>query len=357
MHAVFDRFTPLRRYKWNRKVKAFLADMARRGIVLRGPDTPKALADIRTACIDGKLLMEGRNMVRMAAAPVELCAMDTFKKQKVWMMLTAGVSLGCDGYAPLEDFARDMSFERTRMAKQFPKVDAIAYDDERRMETTVHRDAGGLRAYAKGETEAVLSRCTQVLDGRERPLLEKDRELALESARKMEAEGLETLAFATKYLDEPGEYEQDMVFLGIIGMGDMPNPTAREAINAFRQLDIRPVLVSESALLEGAVSATGILRSEDGIRYASELETLDSAALRDDARNVDAFLCLDSAQRGKLMRALRADGPVASIVAGEQGGVGIMLGRGESGEAGIARGTLSDIAPLLAQCRELMELQ
>ncbi len=157
---------PVRDFLWARAAKQFLRERAEAGVLIRDRDALTAIGEIKTLLVDTRQVMEGWNAVRMAAAPLFACDLDKFRRQGSWMMLTAGVALGCADAKPLETFARELNFESERMAKQFPKVDVFAYDDARRVETTVHRDAGGFRAYTKGEPEAVLARCLSVLDGR-----------------------------------------------------------------------------------------------------------------------------------------------------------------------------------------------
>ncbi len=357
MRRILDirTLTPVRNWKWTRAVKLFLQEQADGGVILRDKEVPRALADVKALLIDATLVMEGWNAVRMAAAPLEACDLDQFRRQGSWMMLAAGVALGCDGYAPLVEFVRELNFESGRMARQYPRVEALPYDDDRRMETTVHRDAGGLRAYAKGDPESVLLRCTQVLDGRERPLTDEDRKAILESAQEMESVGLETLSFATRWVDTPGEYETEMVFLGTVGMGDLVKPDIPDAMEALRKAGVRPTLFSETALLPAAVRAGGLLREAADVLFASELESLDGSALRAAVQGADAFLGMDTAQRGRLMRALRADGPVAAILPAPDGRIYVTLGRGAVADAAIAKGALLGVAKLLMDCKALRD--
>ncbi len=318
---------PIRSIRWSRVVRRFIKEQEELGNILSQQTTPDLLASVRTLVVDVPMIMEGWNAVRMAAAPIALRSIEQFKRQGSWMMLTAGVALGCDGYAPLESFAREMNFESSRMAKQYPKVESIPYDNRRRMETTIHRDANGLRAFAKGDPAAILACCSFVLDGQEREIFPMDRESVQSAVLKMESYGLETLGFATKWLENTAECETDMVFLGVVGMGDLAKEDIPATMDAFREMDIRPVLVTEETVLEGAARASGILRSSARILNGPEIEEMDDDALANAASRVDAFVGVAGFQRNRVIRALRSVGELMILSEASDGKIGLSLRR------------------------------
>lgn len=354
MQRIFDNIQPLRTMRKGRVVKRFYMEQALKGVKMRDLDVPELLFGAQTVVIDASLVMEGLNTVRMVAAPLMVCTIDKFKHQGSWMMLTAGVALGCDGYMPLEEFARNMNFERSRMLKQYPQVRTIPYDNIRRMETTVHRDANGVRAFTKGEPEAVLSCCSQVLDGKERQLTDMDRHHAMDAAREMENKGLETLAFATKRQSETDAFEQDMVFLGIVGMGDLPDANTPSRMDMFRSLGIRPIFISREHLSENAVRLTGAVRPDAEMVYVSDVMDMEDFALRRIAHNTDAFLGFSNAQRRRLLRALRVRETIAAVLTSPEGGIAISTGIGEEDDVVLPHGNLQDVAMVFHDCHALM---
>lgn len=354
MQRILNNVTPLRTMRKGRVVKRFYMEQASKGVKMRDLDVPELLYGTQTVVIDASLIMEGRNTVRMVAAPLMVCTIDKFKRQGSWMMLTAGVALGCDGYAPLEEFARVMNFERSRMLKQYPQISTIPYDHIRKLETTVHRDANGVRAFTKGEPEAVLSCCSQVLDGKERKLTDMDHYHAMEAAREMESRGLETLAFATMRQVEDCAFEQDMVFLGIVGMGDLPNAEAPIRMDMLRQLGIRPIVVSREHLSQNAVRLTGAVRPNADMVYVSDVMDLEDFALRKIALNTDAFLGFSNAQRRRLLRALRVRETIAVVLTSPEGGIAISTGTDDEDDVVLPRGNLLDVAMVFQDCYALM---
>ena len=100
--------------------------------------------------------------------------------------------------------------------------------------TTLHESQQGAVAYSKGAVDVVLESCTRRLveDG-EQPLEADDRYALLAAERAMAAEGLRVLALTRKRADRVDEAEQDMTFLGLVGMMDPPRAEAAEAVRCL----------------------------------------------------------------------------------------------------------------------------
>lgn len=350
------KISSIRNRLYGRAAEKFVAEQEAKGIILRNEDVIERLSGLRTVLVDAPLIMEGFDAVRRITAPLETTDPSRLKHQASWMVLTAAISLGCDACAPLEELVREMNFEPERLIRQYPRVKTLPYDGERGVETTIHKDMGGLRSYAKGDTKSILDKCIKVLDGRERVMTDKDRERALEAAQEMEEEGLRTLAFATRWLKEPGEYEEEMVFLGIVGMGDLPHLDAPWAMEALRGAGIRPVLVSAREMMPGAVAASGALHGEAGVMLGTEIEALADDDLSEAAVHADAFLEVSWQQREKLAKAMRRDGVVATLsLEPESGGMVLALTGGAEPDVVFEEGGVRTMVRLLGECRALCE--
>lgn len=355
MRRILDSITPLRQMRHGRALKRFVTEEETRGIHFAERETPNTLAMVRTVLIDSSLIMEGWDAVRMAAAPIRSCPLDRYKRQGSWMMLTAGVALGCNGYGPLATFAREMSFESERMARQYPKLRELPYSDDRQIETTVHRDAAGTRSFAKGAPAAILFRCTQVLDGKERPMDDSDRNEAMRSAMEMERYGMETLAFATKWVENDGEEETGMTFLGLIGMGDLPDYHAPEYMQRLRTIGVRPVFVAKGMPAENAIRVSGALRNNSGVLTGSDVANMPPEELLEAGLWADAFVDMDNEQRRRLARALRRRMPTAIIAAMPGGEIAITTGQSEVDDVTVRSGGLKAVVGLLERCRTLTD--
>ena len=124
---------------------------------------------------------------------------------------------------------------------RFPRMGEVPLSETKRM-VTLHETPDGVIAYSKGTPEVILDSCASIAtDGGERLLCPADREAVLEAAQRMAAEALRVLAVATRRDATLTDAEQDMTFLGLIGMIDPPRPEARPAIEQCAEAGIKVV--------------------------------------------------------------------------------------------------------------------
>lgn len=355
MQRLIQSVAPMRDMFYKRAVNKFLEQQKGLGVELDDAAAVEALGFARTVAIDASILLEGDEHVRGACAPFALCPVSRLKRQPSWMMLTAGVALGCTDYPPLEKFAESMSFAPERMARQYPRVERIPYDETRGIETTVHREGGGLRSYAKGAPEAVLARCQKVQEGKERPMLDCDRAKVLDATRRIECEGLQALAFATKPLGETAQApESEMTFLGLVAFGDAPNEDAPRYARSLGAV-ARTVLMSSRPLPEGVLRATGMVRPQAGVLTGGAIAMMDNASLAEACDKCDAFVAADEVQLARVASALRtaSRADVLALGADAYGTTRVSLDGGE----GCARlhGGPEMLASLIRACRGFLK--
>lgn len=345
----------IRNRMYSRAVEQFIAEQEALGIQLRNPDVPERLCAVRTLLLDSALIMQGRDTVRSVAAPLEICDVGSLRRQRAGMVLSASISLTCDGDVSLEALAREMNFTRERMLRTYPQADFFPYDTRRRMETTVHRDANGLRAYSKGDPKAVLRHCTHVLDGRERLMEKRDRNKIRAVIDEMEDRGLQTLGFATRWREDEGDFEQAMVFLGVIGRGDLPDAHAPALMEALRCEGVRPILTASDTLTSGAVKHSGVLRPAAGWMTAEEFDNLTDYELHDACEHADAYLGMDWRRKERLAKAMRVEGSVATLSPHPRSGMVMAMGKGTAPDVIIEGNDIGAIVRLLADCRVLRD--
>lgn len=130
--------------------------------------------------------------------------------------------------------------------KAEPKVYEIPFSSERKMSSVVVKvnDTGDHLLYAKGAPEVILGKCKM---GKE------NREEILQLAQKMSKEGLRTLALAQKKvnakevkkaLEQDLLSEDNLTYLGLVGMQDPLRAEVIEALSSARQAGIRTIMIT-----------------------------------------------------------------------------------------------------------------
>jgi len=148
-----------------------------------------------------------------------------------------------------------MEVALVRMAKKclgevinYPKINEVPFDTDRKRLSTVHQTPKGVMLYCKGALEMVLPLCKQVQTGSEiAPLTAESRQGFLRAQEEMANKGLRVLAFAWRELDNGHNgkaLEQDLILCGLVGLEDPPRPEVADAMRKCREAGIKVIMVT-----------------------------------------------------------------------------------------------------------------
>ncbi|MCI8631576.1 MAG: cation-translocating P-type ATPase [Firmicutes bacterium] len=149
----------------------------------------------------------------------------------------------------LIDLGINIGMEKSVILAKAPRINEQAFDSDRKMMTTVQKDAesGKITAYTKGAVDRMIGRCTSVLDsagsGSIRPITKEDIAEIERAALEMAKDALRVLALAVKY-DDDSASEESLVFMGLVGMIDPPRPEAKDAIRVFDGASVKTVMIT-----------------------------------------------------------------------------------------------------------------
>ena len=127
-------------------------------------------------------------------------------------------------------------------------VDEVSFDADRMRQSVVYEAQGGRVLYCKGAPEALYPLCRHISDaGAIRPLDAATRAAIVQAQDAMAERGQRILAFATRNLPadcERAAFEQDMIFLGLVGLEDPPRSDVPDAIGKCRTAGIKVIMVT-----------------------------------------------------------------------------------------------------------------
>ena len=152
----------------------------------------------------------------------------------------------------LLDVGQLYGVHKTDLEKLCPRVAEIPFDSERKRMTTVNRlPDRSTRVNVKGGLDEVLSVCNRILiNGEIRTLTPDDKKQIHRANETMANSALRVLAMAYKDLPqdpqhvEIGHLENELIFVGMLGMIDPARPEVVEAVAKCRTAGIRPVMIT-----------------------------------------------------------------------------------------------------------------
>ncbi|MBW4609111.1 MAG: cation-translocating P-type ATPase [Hassallia sp. WJT32-NPBG1] len=197
--------------------------------------------------------------------------------------------------------------------------------------------------FTKGSPELILARCTQIyLGDKSAQLTEAQRKQILAENDNMASKGLRVLGFAYKPLTEvPPEgsdetSEQQLVWLGLVGMLDAPRPEVRAAVQECRDAGIRPVMITGDHQLTARAIATdlGIAKDGDRVLIGQELQRMSDQELEQNVDLVSIYARVAPEHKLRIVQALQRRGRFVAMTgdgvndapALKQADIGIAMG-------------------------------
>ncbi|MFQ5979667.1 MAG: cation-translocating P-type ATPase [Candidatus Heimdallarchaeota archaeon] len=225
--------------------------------------------------------------------------------------------LGDPTEAALKSFAFHLGYDEAYLSK-FPRIDEIPFTSERKMMTTVHRTPNGLLALSKGAPEILLSKSKSTIEnGILSPLSSEKISLLKETAEKMARKALRTIALAYKVVNEgyvKKTLEEDLVFIGFIGMIDPPREGVAKAVEECRSAGIKPVMITGDHMITALAIANELDISRTGCAMTgSELDSLDDKRLTEAIDEVEVFARVSPAHKLRVVEAYSQQGHVVAM--------------------------------------------
>lgn len=230
--------------------------------------------------------------------------------------------------------ARKAGLAKGELENLLPRTAEWPFDSVRKRMTTVHRipeqrtgllesldpllvpETGGDNpleiALTKGAVDGLVDRVSRRLEaGRLVPFDESFRRQVLEHNRRLAENGMRVLACAARRL-EPGprppreRWEDNQVFLGLVGMRDPVRPEAISAVASCRAAGIRVIMITgDHPLTARTVAAELGIGGENPALTGNELDRLSADALSAHLERVSVFARVSPEHKLKLIDALQ----------------------------------------------------
>ena len=204
---------------------------------------------------------------------------------------------------------------KSELDSQFPRVAEIPFTSESKRMTTLHKTPDGTVAFAKGAPEIMLDCCIRQMNetgGFE--LRGATRAEILDAAQEMAGEALRVLAVAYKPQATIKDAEQNMVFLGLVGMIDPPREEAREAVKRCEEAGITVVMITgDHPVTARAVANELGLLNGGRVFTGAELEITDDEEFQEEVKDIRVYARVSPAHKLRVVTALQANGEIVAM--------------------------------------------
>ena len=209
-----------------------------------------------------------------------------------------------------------------------PRINEIPFDSTRKMMTTIHRIGNKYRVITKGAPDVLLQRCNkEVQEVNKFGSLYTSKVQLLNSSkiqnenRKMASNALRVIAVAYKDVDvlptkiDSSSIENNLIFVGLIGMIDPPREGVSEAVKTCKNAGIKTVMITGDHLETAKAIAKdlGILCSGDDAITGQELDKMSQRQLEKNIKKYSVFARVTPEHKVRIVKAWQKNGAVVAM--------------------------------------------
>ena len=212
--------------------------------------------------------------------------------------------------------------DKNKLEQETPRVAELPFDSERKLMSTIHpRPNGGYRVMVKGAPDVLLSRCTSVLRG-ETPVAAAELSASVMQANEEMANGaLRVLGVAYCDIDAiPKELttetlEQNLTFVGLVGMIDPPREEVKVAVAECYAAGIRPVMITgdHKATAVAIARELNIFRDGDLAITGEDLNAISQEELEANVTKYAVYARVSPEDKMRIVRAWQKNGYVVAM--------------------------------------------
>ncbi|HEX2978785.1 MAG TPA: cation-translocating P-type ATPase, partial [Anaerolineaceae bacterium] len=222
----------------------------------------------------------------------------------------------------------------------YPRSNEVPFDSSRKRMVTIHRiadpapedlspfyDDQQREWYAiavKGAPDVVLNLCTryQAMSDRETCSIdEAARQRILAANDAMTQDALRVLGLAYRVVQvvpeqiDSAELEQDLIFVGLVGMIDPARPEVHPALSTASKAGIRTIMITGDYpnTARAIASEIGLLQPGHHVLTGPQLNEIDDATLQKEVMTTDVFARVSPEHKMRIVDALRANGEVVAM--------------------------------------------
>lgn len=282
-------------------------------------------------------LTQNKMTVEQLYTDHNLVAADSFKvspeKRLAQIMILANDSqetpdglVGDPTETALIQYYLDRQMDVKQVQNDFPRINSIPFDSERKMMSAIVSHAGQRYLMTKGAVDEILQRTTKIEDnGEVRPITQADKDKILNTNQELALEALRVLGFAYKPLTEAesnveatsDNFENDLIFAGMIGMIDPQRPEVKDAVAEAKSAGIRPLMITgdHKDTARAIAIRLGIIQPDDesGVITGRDLDTMSDEELKQNVAKYSVYARVAPEHKVRIVKAWQAHGKIVAM--------------------------------------------
>ena len=262
-----------------------------------------------------KIVSESRNFNQLIKCML-LCNDSQLKFEEGYLY-----SIGDPTEIALSEYGYTRGIIKEKVDGKYERIDEIPFESERKLMTTFNRDGNNIISYTKGAVDNLIERCDRVMiDGKIVKMTKKLKEEIILKNSDMCNRALRVLGFAQKtYTDKLQRKmevaEENMVFLGLIGMMDPPRTEVFDAIKTCKKAGITTIMITgdhrDTAF--AIAKELEIASSENEVITGAEIDKLSEEDFLNSVEKFRVYARVSPEHKVKIVEALKKKGKIVAM--------------------------------------------
>ncbi|HIV91688.1 MAG TPA: cation-translocating P-type ATPase [Candidatus Eisenbergiella stercoravium] len=207
--------------------------------------------------------------------------------------------------------------KKAEWESRYPRVQEIPFDSDRKLMSTFHKIGDSITMYTKGAPDELLRRCTRIEEkGVVNPLTDAKREEILGVNQDMAQSALRVIGVAYRTMNEADpspESENDLIFVGLVGMIDPPREEAKAAIDVCKTAGIQVKMITGDHKITASAIGAQLGIETDRTVEGREINEMTDEQLRECVKTTNVFARVSPEHKVRLVDAVRANGNIAAM--------------------------------------------
>ncbi len=195
------------------------------------------------------------------------------------------------------------------------RVKEYPFDSDRKMMSTINQVGGKTYSFTKGSLDSVIKNCSQyIVNGEIYPINEEYRKKIYDIEKMQSAKSLRLLAFSCKNQDTDNP-EQNMIFIGLIGIMDPPRESVPTAIGTCLKAGLRPIMITGDSINTAIAIAksVNIIDSDDKAIEGKFVDKMTNEELLEAVNKYQVYARITPNTKLRIVEALQSQGYVVAM--------------------------------------------
>lgn len=223
----------------------------------------------------------------------------------------------------LVNYAEKVGVSKNKQKNLIIRIGEVPFDSMRKMMTTVHKSQDNIIIqFTKGAPDEILKICTHALiNGKSVSITNEIKSSIINENKRMADKALRVLAVAYKLHDkEPNQYdnytlENEMCFIGMVGMIDPIRPEVKPAIEKCRLAGIRPIMITgdHKDTAVAIAKELNILNNSSEAITGAELDKINETDFEKIVENYSVYARVQPEHKTRIVNAWRKKGKITAM--------------------------------------------